>query len=113
MLELMDDSCDQFFNEFFSIYKPLSNDSKALFAVTFFMKNLHVLYMEKVYRYLKSKAADRHKVLNPVEMLTLLVTSKKENAVKLFNAKSEVGADCPVDSRGVCVVVCGAVRGVV
>lgn len=93
LLELMDDSSDQFFNEFFSIYKPLSNDSKALFAVTFFMKNLHVLYMEKIYRYLKTKAADRHKMLNPVEMLTLLVTSKKENAVKLFNAKTEVDGD--------------------
>lgn len=90
LLDLLDDSADQFFNEFFSIYKPLSNDSKALFAVTFFMKNLHAHYMEKTYSLLKPRAPDRHKALNLVEMLMLLVTSKKENAVKLFNAKTEV-----------------------
>lgn len=90
LLEQINSQSEQFFNEFFSIYKPLSNDSKALFAVTFLMKNLHIHYMEKTFHYLKSRAPDRHKVLNLVEMLTILVTSKKENAVKLFNSKFEV-----------------------
>lgn len=93
LLDLMDEKSDQFFNEFFSIYKPLSNDSKALFAVTFFMKNLHVHYMEKSYGYLRQRTPDRHKALNLVEMLMLLVTSKKDNAVKLFNTKTEVNGE--------------------
>lgn len=91
LIELLDESSDQFFNEFFAIYKPLSNDSKALFAVTFFMKNLHSAYILKSYIFLKERSERRHKILNMVEMLGLLVTSKKENAVKLFSTKVEHG----------------------
>lgn len=93
MIERLDDASDQFFNEFFAIYKPLSNDSKALFAVTFFMKNLHSAYILKSYLFLKERAENRHKILNMVEMLGLLLTSKKENAVKMFSTKVEHGEE--------------------
>lgn len=88
---MMDEKSEQFFNEFFAIYKPLSSDSKSLFAVTFFMKGIHLAYLKKSYEYLSQKDPDRHKILNLIEMLGVIVMSKKENSVKLFNTKVEVG----------------------
>ena len=49
--------------------------------------------MERTYIYLKARSDDRYKVLNLVEMLTILITSKKDNANKLFNAKFEVSGE--------------------
>ena len=75
--------------EFFTIYKSLSAESKLLFAVSFFMKGYNLRYMEKIIELLGSEEEEqRPKIVNLMELLALVLASKKENAVKLF--KSEV-----------------------
>ena len=88
----MDDRSNQFFNEFFSIYKSLASESKLLFGMAFFLKNLHSLYIEKLYQFLKYESSEnKPKVLNLIELLGILITTKKDNANKIFATKIKVG----------------------
>lgn len=88
----MDDRADQFFNEFFSIYKNLSvtaqitqPESKYLFCFSFFHAKLHINYLAKIHECLRTDTQEsRTKILNPMELISMLAISKKENAVKIF-----------------------------
>lgn len=97
LLEDLSPEGDQFFNEFFAIYKAMPADlgeSKAFFGMAFFMTNLHSKYIEKAYLWAKEGSPDqKRRMLNVVELIGIIITSKKENATKIFSYKRIISSE--------------------
>lgn len=93
MLAMLNAQSTQFFNEFLTIYRSLSmqNESKILFGVTFFIKNLHLRYLEKIHELLTTAGAAKAHIVHLMELLVILIMGKRENASKVFASKIDVG----------------------
>lgn len=91
IVDELEGDAEQFFVEFFSIYKTLQADSKILFAVSFFMKNLHQKFMEMIFELIAADdAIKKQRIVNLIELLGLIISSRKENAAKLFKSEVEI-----------------------
>lgn len=97
LLNHNDEKSNQFFYEFFSIYKPLAvrnhnlqKDSKSLFCFSFYTRKFYINYIKKVYEYLQADSQDaKDTILNLFEMIYIVIEMKKEYAMKIMGSVIE------------------------